>query len=86
MDNADKSDGTPERPYTVEVDSEEWVEYHYDGGKRHRINNPVRRYIFQGKSGWTQRVIDADGVTHRPTPGWLAMSWKSKPGYPEFVA
>jgi hypothetical protein len=78
--------GSPEAPFITDCSSEEWVEYHYEGDKKHRIVNPVERHIFMGKSGWTQRVIDGAGVTHRPTPGWLAMSWKPKPGQPAYVA
>lgn len=80
------ADGSPESPFVTDATTEEWVQYTYADGTSVRIDNPVRRYIFKGKSGWTQRVIDADGVTHRPTPGWLKMSWKPKPGAPAFVA
>lgn len=70
----------------VDISSEQYREYHYADGGLYRIDTPVSLYVFEGKSGWTQRVVDAAGVTHRPTPGWLAISWKPKDGTPPFVA
>ncbi|WCA46208.1 hypothetical protein [Caulobacter phage DCM] len=82
-----KPDGTAERPFYLNTSGEEYRTYHYADGKSYTIADPVDQYIFLGKSGeWTQRVIDAKGVTHRPTPGWIAISWKPRPGEPAFVA
>lgn len=70
----------------VDISSEQWRKYHYGDGKPYRIEAPHQLFIFEGKSGWTHRVVDSAGVTHRPTPGWLAISWLPKDGSPPFVA
>lgn len=57
---------------------EEYREYVYGDGSSFRINKPRELYIFEGKSGWTQRVVDSKGRCWRPTPGWLAITWKQE--------
>lgn len=70
-------------PAPLDISSEAFRIYAYADGKRFRINAPVSLYVLEGGS---HRVVDGDGMTHRPTPGWLAISWKPKPGEPAFVA
>lgn len=64
------------------IQDESWREYVYPDGSVYRINSPYMLWIFEGKSGWTQRILDTDGVTHRPQPGWLAIRWEARPGHP----
>lgn len=71
------------KPESIDITSEIYRIYVYKDGQRFRINNPVELFVLDSGS---HRVVDSDGVTHRPTPGWLAISWKPKPGQPAFVA
>lgn len=71
------------KPVPLDITSELYRIYAYADGKRYRISNPEQLYVLDNGS---HRVVDSDGVTHRPTPGWLAISWKPKPGQPPFVA
>lgn len=71
------------KPQALDITSEMYRIYAYKDGGRFRINNPEVLYILDSGS---HRVIDSDGVTHRPTAGWLGISWKPKPGSPAFVA
>lgn len=68
-----------------DLQTEEYREYVYADGTIYRIDAPVTLHIIQGMSGWSQRVIDANGVTHRPTPGWLGIRWKPKADAPAFA-
>ena len=68
---------------TLDITSERCRCYHYEGGKHYDIPYPVTAYILPNGS---HRVVDEEGRTHRPTPGWLAISWQSKPGLPAFIA
>lgn len=68
----------------IDKSDQEYQEFVYPDGSVYRIDNPKTVYIFEGKSGWTQRIIDQDGVTHRPTPGWNAIRWKPRPGCAAF--
>ncbi len=70
---------------SLNISSEEYRVYHYRDGS-YRIESPVELYKHDGSSGMTHRVIDAAGLTHRPTPGWLGLSWKPRDGQPAFVA
>jgi hypothetical protein len=70
----------------VDISMEKYRVYTYSDGSQFRIDDPVELFIFEGKSGWTQRVTDANGLTHRPTPGWLAISWQPREGQPAFIA
>jgi hypothetical protein len=67
----------------LDITSEQFRIYAYADGGRYRINCPDRLFVMPNGS---HRVIDGDGMVHRPTPGWLAISWKPKPGAPEFIA
>lgn len=71
------------KPEPLDITSEQFRIYAYADGGRYRINAPDRLYVLPSGS---HRVIDEDGIVHRPTPGWLAISWKPKVGAPEFVA
>lgn len=64
-----------------DISSEEYRDYHYNDGVL-RIVNPVTLYLVEGLSGFTQRVVDVDGVCYRPTPGYHAISWKQNNDQP----
>lgn len=66
----------------IDISTEQWRLYTYADGT-YRIDAPVALHITDSGS---HRVIDADGVTHRPTPGWLGLSWKPRDGQQAFVA
>ena len=65
-----------------DISTELYRIYTYADGQKFRINNPVDLYLLDG--GNSHRVIDAAGVTHRPTRGWVGISWKPKEGSPAF--
>jgi hypothetical protein len=67
----------------LDISSEKCRCYHYNDGQKYRIDYPKRLYLLKGGS---HRVVDESGTTHRPTPGWLAISWTPKDGQPAFVA
>lgn len=64
----------------TDITNEEYRVYSYANGAEYRIDGPQQLYIFEGKSGWTQRIVDANGVTHRPSPGFVAIRWKPTAG------
>lgn len=66
----------------IDISSEEYRVYTYADGATYRIEAPVSLYVI----GDSHRVVDANGVTHRPTKGWVGLSWKPKEGAPAFVA
>lgn len=71
----------------IDISSEEWRLYTYPSGAQVRIDDPVAIYVIKDeRGGVTHRVVDKDGVTHRPERGWIMISWKPKPGAPAFVA
>ena len=63
------------------ITTEEWREYHYADSASYRVTKPVRLWRKKDADGDSHRVLDADGVTHCPKRGWLAISWKA-PGEP----
>lgn len=71
------------KPKELDISSEAYRIYTYTQGRTLRIDAPETLYVLPGDS---HRVVDAEGVTHRPTPGFLAISWKPRPGAPAFVA
>lgn len=79
---------TPDSHSAIDISSEEWRAYTYPNGTEARIDSPVTLYVIRDdlRGGVTHRVIDADGVTHRPERGWVKISWKPKAGAPAFVA
>lgn len=68
---------------SIDISSEQYRYYTYADGSRFTIVDPVRLAVMPNGS---HRVVDASGETHRPTPGYLAVSWKPKDGAPAFVA
>lgn len=66
----------------IDISSEQYREYSYPDGSKFRIDGPIALHIVDG----SHRVIDADGVTHRPERGYIGISWKPKAGAPAFVA
>lgn len=68
---------------SIDLSSEAYRVYTYGDGKRYRIDNPKMGYILRDGS---HRIVDEDGMTHRPTRDWVGMSWKPKAGQPAFVA
>lgn len=70
----------------IDITSEAFREYHYDGSKVFRILAPETLHVINDAKGATHRVIAEDGRTYRPERGWLAISWEPKPGSPAFVA
>jgi hypothetical protein len=67
----------------VALDSEVYREYSYADGSKFRINAPSRLFVLDNGS---HRIIDADGVTHRPSPGYIGISWRPVTGRAPFVA
>lgn len=67
----------------LDISSEAFRVYTYPNGAKLRIDAPESLFVLAGDS---HRIIDADGITHRPTPGFLSIAWKPRPGAPAFVA
>ena len=67
----------------IDIQSEQYREYIYPDGSVLRIDEPQNLYIFEGKSGWTQRVTTQSGLTYRPTPGWNGIRWQNREGIVE---
>lgn len=72
---------------TIDITSEEFRVYTYPDGTTFRIDNPETLYVLiDEKGGVTHRVVDIEGVTHRPERGYVGISWAAKEGQPAFVA
>lgn len=67
----------------VDISSEEFRIYTYANGGKFRITKPVTLYLLNGGG---HRVVDAEGVTHRPERNYVGISWKPKKDQPPFVA
>lgn len=67
----------PPTPHDISV--EQFREYVYPDGSKLRITGPKDLYIMPNGS---HRVVDMGGITHRPTPGYLGISWKQSDGRP----
>lgn len=65
----------------TDISSEVFREYVYENGT-YRINGPLELHI---TGSGTHRVIDENGLTHRPSPNYLAIRWLPKPHMPPFV-
>jgi hypothetical protein len=65
------------KPHDISV--EQFREYVYPNGDKLRITGPKELYIMANGS---HRVVDASGLTHRPTPGYLGIAWKQSDGRP----
>ncbi|MBB4857031.1 hypothetical protein HNO88_000328 [Novosphingobium chloroacetimidivorans] len=72
----------------IDISTEEYRTYTYAPFGTYTIRNPVKLFVMpsDGTEDGSHRVIDADGVTHRPAKGWVGLSWKAKPDAPAFVA
>ena len=70
----------------LDITSEQFRVYTYGDGSEFRINGPATLHVLVDDKGTSHRVIDADGVTHRPERGWVGISWAAKDGAPKFVA
>jgi hypothetical protein len=68
---------TMPKPHDISV--EQFREYTYPNGDKLRITGPKDLYIMANGS---HRVVDMGGITHRPTPGYLGISWKQSDGRP----
>lgn len=67
----------------IDISSEYRRIYTYEGGAEFVIEDPALLFIMPNGS---HRVIDKHGYTHRPTPGYLGISWGVHDGKPFFVA
>lgn len=67
----------------IDITSEEYRIYTFADGKTFRIDSPAKLFVVDGNS---HRVVDTDGVTHRPSHGYVGISWKPREGQPAFVA
>ena len=77
------ADATQRNAAAIDISSEQYRRYTYADRSVFRIEAPIRVTITDTGS---HRVEDASGETHRPTLGWIAISWKPKVGEPPFVA
>lgn len=69
------------RPKSQDISNEEFRVYTYANGATLTIHSPEELYVLPNGS---HRIVDESGLTHRPTPGWLGISWKPRPGTPAF--
>ncbi|NJR72280.1 MAG: hypothetical protein HC782_04445 [Gammaproteobacteria bacterium] len=67
----------------IDISSEQYRIYSYEDNKFCKIENPLTLYVTENG---THRIVDAQGLTHRPSPGYLLISWLPKEGAPNFVA
>lgn len=67
----------------IDISSEEYRTYTYASGARFTIVTPYKLHVMENGS---HRVIDQAGVTHRPSPDYVGISWKPRAGEPPFVA
>lgn len=67
----------------IDISSEQVRIYTYDDCTSFEIEQPAVLFITESGS---HRVIDKDGMVHRPTPGYVGISWRVCEGCPYFVA
>lgn len=67
----------------TDISSEKYREYTYPEGATIRIENPL--YLHVKEDSGSHRVWDAQGVSHRISPGWIELKWEVKEGEPHFV-
>lgn len=67
----------------IDVSTETARTYVYSDGSAYAIESPRKVYVTETGS---HRVVDADGWTHRPEPGWIAIKWLPQTDAPAFVA
>lgn len=70
----------------LDISSETFRTYTYSDGSTFTITAPVALHIINDERGTSHRVVDADGMTHRPTRGWVGISWKPREGASPFIA
>jgi hypothetical protein len=70
----------------IDISSEEYRIYTYADGSTYRIDRPLKLFVIEGEQRDSHRVVDEAGVTHRPTLGYVGISWKPRVGAPAFVA
>ena len=70
----------------LDLTSEEYRTYTYADGSAFRIDRPVKLFVIEGEKADSHRVVDEAGVTHRPTLGYIGISWKPREGQLAFVA
>lgn len=71
-------------PWTIiDVADELYRVYTYEDGRKFRINRPKTVYVLADGG---HRVVDSDGVTHRPERNYVGISWKPKDGAAPFTA
>lgn len=68
----------------IDISTEERRTYTYANGDTFTIENPKELHLIDDVA--SHRIVDADGVTHRPERGWVGISWKPRDGAPAFVA
>ena len=66
----------------TDISSEEYRIYEFNNGKTVMITEPLKLSV--SKSGG-HRIYDNAGISHYIPQGWLHLSWRSKPGKPNFV-
>jgi hypothetical protein len=71
------------KPDPVDISSEAYRFYTYADGKTFRIDGPVSLYVLPNGS---HRIVDGSGLTHRPSPDFVGISWMPQTGQPAFVA
>jgi len=67
----------------VDISSEEYREYTFPEGAVIRIEEPLLLHVKEDSG--SHRIFDAQGRSHRVTPRWVNLTWKSKEGEPNFV-
>lgn len=65
----------------VDISSEEYRSYEYVDAYL-EIDEP--QWLSVSASGG-HRVLDKSGLSYYIPPGWIAVTWKAKEGYPHFV-
>lgn len=66
----------------TDISSESFRIYTYANGDSFRINSPKELYVLAVDN---HRVVDDEGMSHRPTRGWVGISWMPRLGAPAFV-
>lgn len=75
--------GDDTSPVGIDISSEEYRVYTYGDGQKYKISAPKTLFITESGS---HRVVDSIGMTHRPSPNFVGLSWKPREGAPAFVA
>jgi len=65
-----------------DISSELERTYTFPGGDRVNILRPLALHV---STSGGHRIYAEDGTSHYIQSGWLAITWKVKPGQPNFV-